>query len=84
MNNCKEVFVVVQEGVYRHDIHGPFTTFAEAVTMANEIARADNDNYHWYRVYKLDGSPPPPPEVDAALYKTRKVEAEQKEQAENE
>lgn len=45
-----DIFVVTQDGVYRHDIFGIFTDKDRAIELANELARTDGDNYHSYTV----------------------------------
>src|SRR5688572_16407404 len=48
------VFVVVQAGVYLHDMWGPFATAKEAIARAEEIAAADRDDYHDYDICPID------------------------------
>ncbi len=45
------LYLVVQEGVYRHDIRGVYTSAARAETAARRAAREDEDDYHQYCVY---------------------------------
>ncbi len=51
------MFIVVQRGVYRHDIHGAWGDEGDAVAAAERIALADSDCYHEYEVMilALDG-----------------------------
>jgi hypothetical protein len=47
-----EVYVVVQEGVYRHAIHGVFSTLEKAKECAYISCKDDKDDYHTYDIYK--------------------------------
>jgi hypothetical protein len=53
------VFVVFQEGVYRHDCGGVFTSLELAKAAADQRKAAERDNYHEWTVV--------PFEVDAVV-----------------
>jgi len=46
------VYLVVQQGVYRHDIRGVYTTAEAATVAARRAAAEDRDDYHDYTVYE--------------------------------
>jgi hypothetical protein len=46
-------WVVVQEGVYMHDVWGPFDTPEAAEAQAQLLAATDGDDYHCYTVYAV-------------------------------
>ncbi len=46
------VYLVVQQGVYRHDIRGVYTSPDAAVAAAKRAAADDSDSYHDYTVYE--------------------------------
>ncbi len=46
------VYLVVQQGIYRHDIRGVYTSVEAAVVAAKRAAAEDRDNYHEYEVYQ--------------------------------
>jgi hypothetical protein len=50
------VWVITQEGVYRHAIGGVFTTIEQARDAALSHIRAEPDDYHWWGIsrYTLD------------------------------
>ena len=51
-----DIYIVVQEGVYRHGIFGVYTERDDAIALAKELAETDNDGYHTYEVipFELD------------------------------
>ncbi len=46
------VHLVVQEGVYRHDICGVYSSAELAEEAAQRAAREDEDDYHSYEIYE--------------------------------
>lgn len=50
-------YIVIQHGVYRHDIWGPYTE-EHAVSVSLTLAEKDVDDYHEYEVHQLDGHLP--------------------------
>lgn len=46
------VYIVVQMGVYRHDIRGVYSTAGRAESAAKRAAREDSDSYHEYEVWE--------------------------------
>jgi hypothetical protein len=50
------VYIVTQEGVYRHGIWGPYFLEWEARTVAQALAQEDVDGYHSYNVWALPGA----------------------------
>ena len=46
------VYLVVQQGVYRHDIRGVYTSVDAAKVAAKRAATEDRDSYHEYEVYE--------------------------------
>ncbi len=48
----ESVYLVVQVGVYRHDIRGVYTSVEAAVAAAKRAATEDRDSYHDYEVYE--------------------------------
>lgn len=49
-------YIIVQTGVYRHDIRGGFDDWQKAVDEATRLALADRDCHHYWEV--LDVSQP--------------------------
>lgn len=45
-----EVFIVFQQGVYRHACGGAFSTSEAAILRIEELIAADRDSYHSYEV----------------------------------
>ena len=45
-----KLYAVFQEGVYRHECGGIFTTEAKALATAKKLATGDRDSYHEYAV----------------------------------
>lgn len=50
-----KTYIVTQEGVYRHNVYGPFFVYEDARAKADGLAREDQDSYHTYCVWPLDG-----------------------------
>lgn len=46
------VWLVIQQGVYRHDIRGVYSTQELAIRAAKKAAREDRDSYHEYIVHE--------------------------------
>ncbi len=46
------IYLVVQSGVYRHDIRGVYTSVGAAEAAAKRAAEEDSDSYHDYEVYE--------------------------------
>jgi len=46
------VYLVVQQGVYRHDIRGVYTSLDAAKVAAKRAAVEDQDSYHDYEVHE--------------------------------
>jgi len=46
----ENLYVVTQEGVYRHGIFGVFTDKNKAIALAYKLAETDSDDYHEYLV----------------------------------
>ena len=44
------LYVVFQEGVYRHACGGVYDTLDGAIAAADDMAAADSDDYHVYEV----------------------------------
>jgi len=49
-----EVFVVIREGVYRHEIVGIFSDFIKAKDIAKETIENEEDDYHKFLVGKCE------------------------------
>lgn len=47
------VYVVVQKGVYRHDLVGVFVSEEEARKCADAYIRAESDDYHTFQVVRM-------------------------------
>jgi len=47
------IYLVVQEGVYRHDIMGAFFNENDAAVLAEALADSDKDDWHSYDVIRL-------------------------------
>ena len=47
-----EIYVVVREGVYRHEILGLFSDADKAKDVAHTACEKDVDDYHTYDIYK--------------------------------
>jgi len=47
------IYLIVQEGVYRHSIFGAFEDPKAAKREANRIAQEDSDAYHEYVVLPI-------------------------------
>jgi hypothetical protein len=45
-----QIFVILKEGVYRHECCGVYTTEEIAAESARALAEADSDDYHSYIV----------------------------------
>ena len=64
--NNEPAYIVVQEGVYRHDIRGAFTTLRQAIEVAKEgvlndapaYATETPDHYHAFTVLHLEQNKP--------------------------
>ena len=52
MSNATKVYVVIQEGFYRHDIRGVYSDLKLAKVAARRAADDDTDSYHTYVVYE--------------------------------
>lgn len=48
-----EIFIVVKEGVYRHEIIGAFDNFLDAVDTATKAINRERDSYHEFAIYKF-------------------------------
>jgi len=48
------VYLVIQQGVYRHDIRGVYTGKDRAIKAAERSAAEDRDDYHAYEVHETD------------------------------
>lgn len=48
----ERIYLVVQQGVYRHDIRGVYTSSDKARKAARRAATEDKDSYHEYDVYE--------------------------------
>lgn len=46
-------YVIVQEGVYRHEIRGGFETFEAAKAAAEAQCRLEKDDYHIWTVLEV-------------------------------
>lgn len=46
------LYLVIQIGVYRHDIRGIYTSEAAAAAAAKRAATEDRDSYHDYQVHE--------------------------------
>lgn len=46
----QRIYVVVQEGVLRHDIHGPYFNLEEARVAAQYFISKEKDDYHGFIV----------------------------------
>ena len=55
-----EVYLVVQNGFYRHDVFGILSDKQKAIDLADDLARTDGDGYHTYQVipFQLDEEVP--------------------------
>lgn len=49
-----KLFVVTEEGVYRHRILGVYVDFEKAIERAKEFALSSVDDYHSYDVSKCE------------------------------
>jgi hypothetical protein len=47
------VYLVIQEGIYRHDIRGVFSSLEAARERARQCAAEDCDDYHAYVVSSM-------------------------------
>ena len=50
------MYYVQKEGVYFHGIFWIGDSPEEGVAQANQLAKNDQDSYHYWRVYKYIGS----------------------------
>jgi hypothetical protein len=48
------VYLVIQNGVYRHDVRGVYTTKENAENAARRSAAEDRDAYHSYAVFEAE------------------------------
>lgn len=48
------LYIVIQEGVYRHSIFGVFSKREPAIRLARELAREDYDGWHSYTVIPFE------------------------------
>ena len=46
------IYIVIEEGVYRHDIKGVYLKESDAVNRAIEVIKQRKDGYHRYTVLK--------------------------------
>ncbi len=46
-----EVYILIREGVYRHEILGVFLDLSAANESANELIKSERDSYHCITVY---------------------------------
>jgi hypothetical protein len=49
------VFIIIEKGVYRHEVRGPYATF-EAASDAARIASRRDDYHEWEVVELTDGN----------------------------
>lgn len=76
-----ELFVVIQQGVYRHDM-GVFVQEDEAIAAARKCAREDRDSYHDWEVYRTKNNwvkqidPNDKEEVNRPIFSTNKEKEE--------
>ena len=47
------MFVVAKEGVYRHELFGPFSMLEDAQSRALELIKNEPDHYHEWAVIEL-------------------------------
>lgn len=71
------VYLVVQEGVYRHDIRGVYSSVELAEKAARRAAAEDSDSYHCYSVYASKLDEYAEDVAETAVVPQRKAEAEQ-------
>ena len=48
------IYLVIQEGVYRHDVRGVYSTLEKATDAAEKAAAEDDDSYHEYVVCETE------------------------------
>ena len=48
----EQIYIVIQEGVYRHDIKGAYFEQSDAIDRAIERIKQEEDDYHRYIVLK--------------------------------
>ena len=46
----RDIYLVIQRGVYRHDVVGAFSTKEFAIAAASDAARAESDHYHCFEI----------------------------------
>lgn len=67
------IYVIVQDGVYRHEVGGAFTTLEAAIKGAHAMKDQERDEYHDWIV--LEGPGLDVAERMAEVYRTPKNEA---------
>jgi hypothetical protein len=50
-----KIFFIIEKGVYRHAICGPFETFEAAKEAARKMSIEESDGYHEYQVAEFGG-----------------------------
>jgi hypothetical protein len=46
--------LIVQKGVYRHDIYGPYDSIDSAIDDSKNKILSESDHYHFYEVLVID------------------------------
>ena len=52
-SQANAVWIVVQQGIGRHDISGPYPSLPVATSAAADIAREELDGYHVYEIFQV-------------------------------
>lgn len=49
----REIYLIIKQGIYRHDIFGAYSDSKEAAAKAKSLATTDIDSYHNYVVQPI-------------------------------